>query len=51
MFVGSHGAFAQPQDVAALVVQRHGVNPRGFHRRAHLLADGIEIDERTVGRA
>jgi hypothetical protein len=34
-----------------LVVQGHGVGTRGLDGCAHLLADGIEIDERTVRRA
>src|ERR1700679_2541536 len=35
MFIGAHGAFAQPQHIAVLIMQAHG----------------IEIDERTVRRA
>jgi hypothetical protein len=51
MFVRAHGAFAQPQYIALLVMQRHGVSARRLDGRAHVLADGIEIDERTFCRA
>ena len=51
VFVRAHGAFAQPQHVAAFIVQGNGMGARGLDGRTHLLADGIEIDERTVRRA
>ena len=51
MFIGAHGAFAQPQHFAVLVMQGHGMGTRRLDGRAHFLAHGIEIDERTIRRA
>jgi hypothetical protein len=51
VFVGAHGAFAQPQQVAVCIVQRNGMGASGLEGCANLLANGIEIDERTVRRA
>ena len=51
VFVGPHGAFGQPQHIAVFVMQRHGMGARGLDGCAHLLTDGIEIDERIVCRA
>ncbi len=50
VLVRAHRAFAQPQHLTAVVVQGHGVRARGFDGCAHFLADGIEVDERTVRR-
>jgi hypothetical protein len=47
MLVRTHGAFAQPEHVAFLIVQGNGMRARRLDRRTHFLADGIEIDERT----
>ena len=47
MLVRSHGAFAQPEHIPVFVVQGNGMGARRLDRRAHFLADGIEIDERT----
>ncbi len=48
VFVGTHGALAQPQHIAELVMQRYGMGAGRFDGRTHLLTDGIEIDKRTV---
>jgi hypothetical protein len=48
VLVGTHGAFAQPQHIAGLVMQGYGVGPVGFDRRAHFLANGIKINKRTI---
>jgi hypothetical protein len=45
---GPHGAFAQPQHIAGLVVQGYGVGTIGFDCRAHFLTDGIKINKRTI---
>jgi hypothetical protein len=51
MFVGPHGAFAQPENLSVLVVQRDGVRACGLDGRAYLFTNGIEIHERTFRSA
>ena len=51
VFVGTHGAFAQIQHIAMLVMQGHGMAARRFESGANLLTDGGEIDQRTIRRA
>ncbi len=51
VLIGTHGAFAQPEQIAVLIVQGYGVDAGRFDGRAHLLADGIVIDKRTLCRA
>ena len=47
VFVRTHGAFAQPEHIAFLIVQGNGMRARRLDGRTHFLTDGIEIDERT----
>jgi hypothetical protein len=48
MLVWPHGAFAQPQHITSLVMQGYGVGAIRFDCRADFLANGIEIDKRTI---
>ena len=44
-------SFRSATAIAVLIVQRNGVGAGGLDGRTNLLANGIEIDERTVRRA
>jgi hypothetical protein len=48
MLVRAHRTLGQPQHIAFFVMQGYGMHARRFDSSAHLLANGIEVDERTV---
>jgi hypothetical protein len=50
VFVGTHGALAEPEQFAFFVMQGDCMRARRLERSAHLLAYAVEIDLRVVRR-